>query len=348
MRVNRVLLIVGTVFAIVGAGAVFFLSRALAPTPVLVVAAREDIPAGAHLSQIPEDAFVMVPLQPRSDALPMIESMLRPENLQAMRSSGGVFIRQALRFEPILLSSIVSGENPAAARVARLGLDDPNLMVVTISGGAIPDSIAIGDRVDLAVAVNTIGQPVVLDRAELVPESPPGASLINPVGSPEELLEELAAQSGVDLGALQETAAPTATPTSRPDIREPLAKVLVHASTVVRVIRERSVSSFTSQGETTVVLGEVIGLEVVIPRQAFETVAMASSAGLLQVGLLSPLADVELNGPTMGATLQDLLDLFYADRLALAPTPTASLTPAPTSIATEEPIEEQATPTATP
>jgi hypothetical protein len=75
---------------------------------------------------------------------------------------------------------------------------------------------------------------------------------------------------------------------------------------------------------------------------------MASSAGLLQVGLLSPLADVELNGPTMGATLQDLLDLFYADRLALAPTPTASLTPGPTSVATEEPIEEQATPTATP
>jgi hypothetical protein len=146
----------------------------------------------------------------------------------------------------------------------------------------------------------------------------------------------------------EEPATPTATPTARPDIREPLAKVLVHASPVVRVIRERSVSSFTSEGDTTVLLGDVTGLEVVIPREAFETVAMASSAGLLQVGLLSPLADVEIDGPTMGATLQDLLDLFYADRQELAPTPTPSLTPPPTATATSQPEEAPVTPTATP
>lgn len=348
MRANRILLIAGIVFAVVGAGAVFFLSRALAPTPVLVVAAREAIPAGTHLSEIPEGTFVMVPLQLRSDARQMLDSMLRPENLQAMRASGGVLVREVLRFEPILLSSIVSGENPAAARVSRLGLDDPDLMVVTISGDAIPDSVAVGDHVDLAVAVHTIGDPVVLDRAELAPVSPQGASLINPVGSPEELLEELAAQSGINLDQLEATATPTATPTTRPEIREPLAKVLVHASPVVRVIRERSVSSFTSEGDTTVLLGDVTGLEVVIPRQAFETVAMASSAGLLQVGLLSPLADLELNGPTMGATLQDLLDLFYADRQELASTPTASMTPPPTATATSQPEESTPTPTATP
>jgi hypothetical protein len=88
------------------------------------------------------------------------------------------------------------------------------------------------------------------------------------------------------------------------------------------------------------VLGDVTGLEVVIPREAFETVAMASSAGLLQVGLLSPLADGEFDGPTMGATLQDLLDLFYADRQALAPTatPTATPTVTPSALSVDAPI----------
>lgn len=347
MRVNRALLIVGVLFAVIGAGAVFLLNRTLSPTPVLVVAAREDVPAGTRLAAIPEDIFVMVPLQLRDDARPMLEAMLRPEDLQTMRTSGGVLIRDVLRYEPILLSSVVSGDNPAAARVARLGLDDPDLMVVTISGGAIPDSIAVGDRVDLAVAVNLIGEPVVLDRAELIPAAPQGASLINPVGSPEELLEELAAQTGVELAVPRETATPTATATARPDIREPLAKVLVHGASVVRVIREQSVTSFTSAGETTVVLGEVTGLEVVIPRLAFENVAMASSAGLLQVGLLSPLVVENYDGPTMGASLQDLLDHFYADRQALAPTATASPTP-PVSTATSQPAGATPTATATP
>ncbi len=328
MNINRVLLIVGALFAVIGGSSVFYLSRTLNPTPLVVVAARQDIPAGTRLADLPDDAFVLVPLQLKSDARPMVDAILRPEGLQAMRAAGGVLIRPAVRFEPILLSSVVSADNPAASRIARLALDDPDLMVVTISAaGAVPDSVAIGDRVDLVVAVSNIAEPVLMDRTELAPASPQGASLINPVGSPEQLLEELAAQSGVDLGSLLETPTATATATPRPDIREPLAKALVHGAPVVRVIREHSVSSFTSQGDATVVLGDVTGLEVVIPREAFETVAMASSAGLLQVGLLSPLADGEFDGPTMGATLQDLLDLFYADRQALAPTATPTTTP---------------------
>ena len=64
---------------------------------------------------------------------------------------------------------------------------------------------------------------------------------------------------------------------------------------------------------------------MIIPRDAFEMITMASSAGILQIGLLSPLAEGELDGPTMGASLQDLLDLFYADREALAPPPTPTV-----------------------
>ena len=259
-----------------------------------------------------------------------------------MRASGGVLIQDVLKYEPILLSAIVATENPAAARLARLGMDDPNMMLVVISTrGTAPESVSSGDRVDLAVAVDQVRDPVVMDQTEYMPAPPGMGGFISPVNaSPEELLEELAQGSGIDLPPLEETPTATPTPTSLPDIREPLSKVLIHGAPVVRVIRERTVSSFTSAGDTTIELGDVIGLEVIIPRDAFEMITMASSAGILQIGLLSPLVEGELDGPTMGASLQDLLDLFYADREALAPPP------APTGITTMNTATTN--PTATP
>jgi len=327
MRVNRFMLIVGLVFAVVGGGALFVMNTAFAPTPSLVLAAREDIPAGTRLIDIPDDLLVLVPLQLKSPAQPILQSLLKPEELEIMRASGGVLVQDVLKYEPILLSAIVATENPAAARLARLGMDDPNMMLVVISTrGTAPESVSSGDRVDLAVAVDQVRDPVVMDQTEY--PAPPGmGGFISPVNaSPQELLEELAQGSGIDLPPLEETPTATPTPTSLPDIREPLAKVLIHGAPVVRVIRERTVSSFTSAGDTTIELGDVIGLEVIIPRDAFEMITMASSAGILQIGLLSPLAEGELDGPTMGASLQDLLDLFYADREALAPTPTPTVT----------------------
>jgi hypothetical protein len=342
MRVNRFMLIVGLVFAVVGGGALFVMNTAFAPAPSLVVAAREDIPSGTRLIDIPDDLLVLVPLQLKSSAQPILQSLLKPDELEIMRASGGVLIQDVLKFEPILLSAIVAKQNPAAARLTRLGMDDPNMMLVVISTrGTAPESISSGDRVDLAVAVDQVRDPVVMDQTEYMPAPPGTGGFISPVNaSPEELLEELAQGSGIDLPPLEETPTATPTPTSLPNIREPLAKVLIHGAPVVRVIRERTVSSFTSAGDTTVELGDVIGLEVIIPRDAFELITMASSAGILQIGLLSPLAEGELDGPTMGASLQDLLDLFYADRAALAPTPT------PTVVATMNTATTN--PTATP
>jgi len=56
----------------------------------------------------------------------------------------------------------------------------------------------------------------------------------------------------------------------------------------------------------------------VIPREAFEFVTMAMNGGNLQIGLLSPLVSESSQGPTLGASLQDLLDLFIGDRESLA------------------------------
>ncbi len=123
MRVNRFMLIVGLVFAVVGGGALFVMNTAFAPAPSLVLAAREDIPSGTRLIDIPDDLLVLVPLQLKSSAQPILQSLLKPEGLEIMRASGGVLIQDVLKFEPILLSAIVATDNPAAARLARLGRD---------------------------------------------------------------------------------------------------------------------------------------------------------------------------------------------------------------------------------
>ncbi len=336
MSINRPLLILGILLAVIGAGAIFVLNTLLAPPPALILAAREDIPAGTLLDELPEAVLVTLPVQLGREARPLLRSLMQPEDLAAMRAAGGVLIQDVFQFEPILLSSVVSAGNPAAVRVGRLGIDDPGLIVVVVSApDAIPDSLTVGDRVDLAVAVDLIRDPVAPEGQEPAPAAPGGRLPLGAVSaSPQELLQDLAEAAGAEVVFPGQTPTPTLTPTptatGAPALREPLAKVLVHGARVVRVLRDRSVTAFSPGGETALALGDILALEVVIPRDAFEMVAMASRAGALRVGLLSPLVEASTSKPTLGASLQDLIDLFYADREALAPTPTATLTASPT------------------
>jgi len=86
---------------------------------------------------------------------------------------------------------------------------------------------------------------------------------------------------------------------------------------VADVQRDRTVSSSGDR----LVLGEVTGIDVVIPRQAQEFVLMADTAGNLAASMLSPMVDAETDGgPTLGAHFEDLLDLFAADRNELEET----------------------------
>ena len=101
-------------------------------------------------------------------------------------------------------------------------------------------------------------------------------------------------------------------------LREPVTKLLVRGALVVSVRRETTVAGATQQGEPTIIQGDITGLDVVIPREAFEFVTMAMNGGNLQIALLSPLVAESAVGPTIGASLQDLLDLFISDRQVLA------------------------------
>jgi hypothetical protein len=84
------------------------------------------------------------------------------------------------------------------------------------------------------------------------------------------------------------------------------------------VRQETTVAGVSQQGQPTIIEGDVTGLDVVIPREAFEFVTMALNGGNLQIALLSPLVADTTEGPSLGASLQDLLDLFISDREALA------------------------------
>ena len=95
----------------------------------------------------------------------------------------------------------------------------------------------------------------------------------------------------------------------------PISKVLVQGSKVVNVNRQDTTNyDGTSSGR----LGAVTSLDVLIPRDAIEWVAMANTAGYLRVAVLSPAANPEGSGPTLGAALQDFIEAFVEDRNNMA------------------------------
>jgi hypothetical protein len=329
MTVNRTLLIIGVVIAILGAGLVFVGNLYLSPPTDFIIATRKNIQAGTRLSDVPEDTFISIPVKfTNTSARMMLEGVAQPADLQAMRASGAILIQDIYKFQPLTLGSVVSPDNPAAARVTRLGLDDPDLVVITIPGDNtnVPEGVQPGDRIDLAVAVTDVNEILELTKEEETATitSLPGSTL---AGIPNDALAALLAEAGYSVEppgeeTLTTTVEPTPTPEPTPEgpvLREPVTKLLVQGAQVVGVRRDTSLASVSSDGTASLVEGDITGLDVVIPRQAFEFVTMAMKGGDLQIALLSPLVAERSDAPTLGASLQDLLDLFIAERESLEP-----------------------------
>ena len=294
--VNKRLLFIGAIVALIFGGAIFVLSFMTgAEPPVEVLAARQDISQGTQIRNIPDDTFARIPLS--GDAL-LLESYLTETVWQQIQAAGGIVVRDIYQYEAVPLSAIASNGNPKAVDIPRLGLTDPNLVVVSLTNVSVPNGIKIGDYVDLIVAVESAQQQVF--------------SLVQTQNL--ETLEE-AAEVLVEEGAAPSpTATPTPVPTPVLEPEYPLAKVIVMSAKVADVQREQTISASGDR----LVLGEVTGIDVVIPRVAQEFVLMADTAGNLAASMLSPMVDMETDtGPTLGAHFEDLLDLFAADRNAL-------------------------------
>jgi Flp pilus assembly protein CpaB len=293
--INRRLLIIGVVIALVFGAAIFYMAFAMGPkAPVIVLAAREDIHAGTRVDRITEESLARIPLS--GDSL-LLGSYLTDTTWLSIQSAGGVIIRNIYQYEAIPLSSIASGGNPRISEIPELGLTDPNLVVVSLKNAGVPNAIKPGDRVDLVVAV--------VQRDERY-------QITAPQAEPEVITE--ANPDFTPTPTPKYTPTPTVTPTPTIAPEYPLAKVIVQYAEVSAVQREERSSSGGG-----IELGKITAIDVVIPREAVEFVMMADAAGELGLSLLSPMAEGEMDqAPTLGAHFEDLLDLFKSDRYQLS------------------------------
>lgn len=83
----------------------------------------------------------------------------------------------------------------------------------------------------------------------------------------------------------------------------PISKVLVNGAKVINV--NRTEDSYAAG---------VDSLDVLVPRDAIEWVAMAEEGGTLRVAILSANANPNGSAPTEGASMQDFIESFVSDR----------------------------------
>jgi hypothetical protein len=293
--VNKRLLIIGAVVSIIFGGAIFALSFMTgAEPPVEILAARQDISEGTLVRNIPDETFARIPLT--GDAI-LLGSYLTETVWQQIKAAGGIVVRDIYQYEAIPLSAIASDGNPKVVDIPRLGLTDPNLVVVSLTNVSVPNRIKVGDYVDLIVAVESAQEQVfTLVQTQNIETFT-------------EITTEETASEDTMVVAATSTPTPAPTPALEPDY--PLAKVIVMSARVADVQREQTISASGDR----LVLGEVTGIDVVIPRAAQEFVLMSDTAGNLAASMLSPMVDAETDtGPTLGAHFEDLLDLFVSDR----------------------------------
>ncbi len=301
--VNKRLLIIGAVVALIFGGAIFYLSFITgAEPPVEVLAARQDVYAGTRIKDIPDESFARISLS--GDDL-LLSSYLTETVWQQILAAGGVVVRDIYQYEAVPLSAIASNGNPKVVDIPSLGLTDPNLVVVSLSNITVPSGIKVGDHVDLIVAIESSQKQVVsLVQPQVV------EFLEEDTNDPAETAELAEASSTPTI-----TPTPTVTPTPTLSPEYPLAKVIVRSAKIAGVQRDQNVAS--SGGG--IALGKITGVDVIIPREAQEFVLMSDTAGHLGLSLLSPMLDFENDeGPTLGAHFEDLLDLFAADRNKLS------------------------------
>lgn len=313
---NKGLLFLGLILALASIGGMVFLGNILNPAPTMVAVVMQDVEPGTALSEIPDASLQQAEL--RGDAH-LIGTYLTVADFQAMEAAGGILVQSISAGEAIPFAAVAAPDNPAGRQYSALLLQDPNLVAITIDArGIAPKGIRSGDSVDVAVAVENIQDPAA-QAAMYNQQMPVLDSPLSPVGEHETVINGTVVPYVPSYSGAQGTPTVTPTPTKPPYI-VPVSKIIVHNAYVLSVTREQQ-----DAGNGQVTYGEVTSIVLVIPRDAIEYVTMADTAGALRLALLSPMA-AKQDGPTMGASLQDFLDKFYADRATLMP-PTA--TPAP-------------------
>lgn len=281
------------------------------PPSATAFVAGQDIAQGTLLADLPDTAFVAVPVGASS---PLVDSMVTKTELDSMRAAGGAFVTNVAKGDPINNSAIASSANDAGAANPALANSDPSMVIVHLMvGDMVPEGVRVGDRIDLSVAVSSIrfDESYALSVANIVAAATKTGGSVDQFSSSvtEEDYNNASLAGGSDLLNDEDMLAYY--------FQAPLAKTIVQNAKVINVIRQSSstvsTNATTGEAKQETVYGSVEAIDVLIPRDSVEWVSMAQAAGQLTVSLLSPMAD-DTTLPTLGVSLQDLIDTFYSSR----------------------------------
>jgi hypothetical protein len=281
------------------------------PPTVDVFIAVEDIPPG----ELIEPYMVsVIPAQLDNAAM-----YLNTDNIEQF--AAGVVLDQVYAGEMIPLSSLADPSSPVLDARISLALSDPEMvaLVVPVDPTTSPQSIVVGDRVDLVLAVGS--GTFLSGNFESVP-APEGAndyyyqsyafpSEEGGEGSDPFTYEDLFLEQGAQI----HIQGPTPTPVVQP-ITLPVAKSVVLQAEVLAVQHEIIVNTAFSPDVDSPPTrkGDITALIVAVPREMEEIVAFGVANGDLRVAVVSPLAGNEGLDQTPGMSWDDLVDFFKWER----------------------------------
>jgi hypothetical protein len=293
---RRALSISGILLVVLAFAGFFVFGMIVSPPPAYVMVAAVEIPAGTVLASVPDGSFRQISMS--TDAA-VLSTILTGPDLRTVQARGGILIKTLLPGEPVMWTSILVSGNPMMGDRTVLGLTDPNLVSMVIPVNNIPRGLSMGDYVDLVLVVSDIQ-----NTSSAAYAAPAYGGSYNPpyYGGATQAMTPTP------------TPTPTVTMTPTPAFVAPLGKTIVYGAYVSNILRETSVSSSSDLTSSALSLGQVTAIEVFVPRQAEELLAMAASAGRIYVFQTSLSAEELKAGPSMGASVQDIIDLFYADR----------------------------------
>lgn len=331
---NGKLTIVGIVVVVIAVVGFLAFSAVMTPAQVKVLAAASEIPSGSSLAKFPLTAFTQVTSNSKST---VTDALVTADEYTAMLAAGGSFARTIHAGEPILKTDIISSANPSASNDTTLALSDPKMIVMHLKAkDAVSDSVSVGDRVDISVAVDTVDLNYDFE-----------SSVAGDVAKAKQFAEAQKTDPSLRLnpdGTIPDSfiwTNPSNADMAKYGINAPFAITAVHNAKVVNVTREQNSSynmSSSSAGSTdssvtqTVTDGAITSIDVMIPRDSFDLLSMANAAGALNMALVSPLAD-NVAPTSIGATLNDLILMYYSDRGMVDPKGNiqpAYVTPTPT------------------